>query len=627
MNPIRDDAGSGWVRQGGFVSERFLSDFFSALGRQGIQAGDLLGDLPIALDEAGIVRSPVEWAHFADFMRRLENRLGGPGALELCGESIGELKPAAALRALAGAASSAHALYFAAVKWALRRALPGIEVRLDRLDDGHLEIHARLAPGLRPCPQIFHFAVGGARALPGVIGLENAVVSATVHDCEAHYRIALPPSRSLLARLRRAWRAVFSAGSVVRFLETQQLELHAQNEALRRAHDALAESELRYRTMTDAAVDLLCEIDERGQLVYVSASVEDLIGYTPTQVTNSHYRLWVARSHHAEVDAIIDRLFQLPTGASTITVLPLHTESGEAIDVEATARTYATSDGSRRLMCILRDLRGSLQRGEASPASGVAEDLRERLEGHLRPPDATEGPDAQVDCSVEQSLAQLLARLDEAARGHALVPEAVRNEAARRITRVVDAAVSEANATATRFQWIETRKLMHAVREHFRQRATAAEIELQVDLTRAPSEIWADHDLLETALASLVDWAAADAPNRSAETPDRLEIVVEARAPENEPRTVRFSLIPLQTPPRRAPAGKSARSESAALYLAIASDAVEALGGRSGAPAAPDFARWIELIQPARGAEPTEAYPSADPPAQSAGPDGSTRSD
>ena len=57
----------------GFVSGRFLSDFFGALEGQGILPSELLGDLPVPLDEHGQVSGPVDWDHFADFMRRLEH--------------------------------------------------------------------------------------------------------------------------------------------------------------------------------------------------------------------------------------------------------------------------------------------------------------------------------------------------------------------------------------------------------------------------------------------------------------------------------------------------------------------------------------------------------------------------
>ena len=349
----RSDAGTAQDER--FVSGRFLGDFFRALARQDVAVTDLIGDLPIPLGENGDVPEPVEWDHFVEFMRRLARTLGGPAEVERCGGLLDVMKPARAPRSLAGLAASPYALYRAAAGWALHRAMPGVETEVRRADDGQLEIHARIADGLRACPEILHFATGGARILPRAIGLPDAVVVADIGEREAHYRIAVPPSKTLRSRIGRVIKTVFSAGNVLRFLEAQQLELHAKNEALRKANEALEASESRYRALVDTAIDVLCEIDRTGRLVYVSASVERLIGYSPEQVTGSHYRLWIPREWHDRVDEVVNALFDLPSGRATQELIRLHGAGGEPIFAEMTARTYDTREGERRIVSILRD--------------------------------------------------------------------------------------------------------------------------------------------------------------------------------------------------------------------------------------------------------------------------------
>ncbi|MBJ18591.1 MAG: hypothetical protein CL933_04125 [Deltaproteobacteria bacterium] len=117
---------------------------------------------------------------------------------------IGDRAPAAALQGMECYASSPDLVYQAASQSALRRALPGVETRLTQHDDGHLEIEAHLAEGLRACPQIFHFATGGARVLSRLIGLTDAAVSASIGDRKAIYLIAVfleEPSREAQATL------------------------------------------------------------------------------------------------------------------------------------------------------------------------------------------------------------------------------------------------------------------------------------------------------------------------------------------------------------------------------------------------------------------------------------------
>ena len=52
----------------------------------------------------------------------------------------------------------------------------------------------------------------------------EAVVAAEIGEREAHFRISLPPSATLGARIGRCFRTIFSAGSALRSLELQQLD-------------------------------------------------------------------------------------------------------------------------------------------------------------------------------------------------------------------------------------------------------------------------------------------------------------------------------------------------------------------------------------------------------------------
>ena len=569
----------GTTEEPQLVSGRFLSDFFRMLEGQGIPASELLGDLPISIGEGGRVRSAVEWNLFAELMKRLENRVGGPAGLEACGELIGEMAPAAALRGLAGASASPYALYYAASQWALRRALPGVRATLARDGDGQLTIIACLAEGLRPCPQIFHFAAGGARTLPRLIGLEDALVSASIQDREASYRIIAPPSRSLVARFSRLFRTIFSAGSILHFLESQQLELHAKNEALQRAHDALAASERRYRAMMDAAADVLCEIDASGRVVYVSASVHELMGYAPEQVTNSHYRLWVPRELHADVDRAFDRLLVLPEGRAFEGIMPLHSDRGHPIEVELTARSYQAPEGDRRIVCILRDtsIRDPLTAGRPRPPEPIVV-ARDGLRAQL----AREVAEPGRSPALESSRAQLLARLEEGAGAtRTSRPDALAN-ATSRMTRIVDASLAHADGGSADFQWIEARKLLRRVEDTFRALWPDPKPRLRVDLSTAPGEIWGNEGLMETALLSLLDWAVVRCGQQTGRQAERaITLRAEASTDRGHQRLVILSVRAASDQAGSRGSDALAHDTSIGqLGLAIAADATRTLGGR-----------------------------------------------
>jgi PAS domain S-box-containing protein len=349
-------------QRSGLISGRFLNAFFDSLERAEIPALGLLGDLPIPLSALGRIRGPVEWNYFAEFLRRLEQRVGGPAGLEACGEMIGQ-SPAysGAIPRLAGFAFSPYSLYRAVGRWGLPRVFPGIDIRLTRVDERHIEIVARLADGLKPCPQIFHVAIGGARILPRLIGLTDAVVSSSIGDREARYQVATPSSQNGIARFKQRCLMVFRAKSILHDLEEKRRELHARDEALQSANEALAQSQRQFRSITEAAVDVLCEIDESGRIAYVTDSIHDLTGYTREQVTGSHYRLWIPGDHHTRVNQAFDQMISGPCDRAFRGPLQLYNDQHDIVQTEMTARACVAVDGDRRIVCILRDGRATTE--------------------------------------------------------------------------------------------------------------------------------------------------------------------------------------------------------------------------------------------------------------------------
>lgn len=581
----------------GLVSARFLSDFFRSLERHNVPVTQMLGDLPITVDEVGKVARSVEWAAFTDFMKRLEHHLGGPEGLEDCGERITKFKPARALQSLAGISASPYALYRAASLWALRRAMPGVETRIEEIQPNRLEIKMRLKDGLRPCPQLFHLNVGGARALPSLLGMADAVVTAEVGDFEAQYQITMPPSRTLWARLTRVSRAVFSASSVLQFLEAQQLELHAKHDALQKTHAALAESERRYRAIADTAVDVLCELDEHGRIIYVSASVEELMGYSPEQVTGSHFSLWVPGRFRDRAKQRFEAFASEPVERAIIRErLKLHTETGDQIVAEFSLRAYRTPEGELRMVVILRDetdrparRRKEKTRRERNDLDALRATVESRRQSNPEHP-------------IGKSLAALLSALETG-------PSDLENQAmdslvaaTDRMTQIVESAIVHAPDRELNFHWLETKSLIDIVQGEFRAKHASAGHELRIDVSSAPPIIWGEEVLLAAGLGSLLDWAA----ERTHDTTQITLSVETARDHANGGASVVFS-VSRATSLRAAtdsavPEDGSKPDPRSILALATAEDVASALGGDLVLP--DESTHWaisrIQLHQPRR---------------------------
>lgn len=584
---VMSHASLGQGKSTSLVSGRFLTDFFLVLDRHGVSTADLLGDLPIPRSETGEIADRVEWSIFAEFLQRLERSLGGAEGIETCGRMLGELRQAGPLRSLRGLMTSPFALYRGAIQWALRRALPGLETRIAVASDNRIEIHAALAEGLRPCPQIFHFVTGGARALPGLLGLPDAVVDAEIRESDATYRIALPPSLTLFARLRRMLRSLFSAGSVLQFLESQQLELHAQHDALQRAHDALAASERRYRALTDAAVDVLCEIDRAGRVIYVSPSIRDLIGYSPEQVGGSHYHLWVPQALHPIVDARFQALASRPAGtALTNEVVSLHAGRGERLVAEISVRSYETSEGEWRLVGILRDVSHRfVDENEPRPESSATIEHStiaglhaaiSKLPAGTSPASRRTSARTSQGHALEHSLEALLASLESFDREMDAGAEERLSRASRRMAQIVNAACARADEATSRPQWIETLKLVEVLRMGFAASHGDRALELEVRTDEAAVQIWGCMELLASGIGSLLDHAAERAGAGS-------RVVLEVRRPTNAPSDsgieLQVRVRPCEMDPESPKSAVAGDSEAGALALEIARDVASAIGG------------------------------------------------
>lgn len=581
MNPgQRLETNSDTTEEAGLVSGRFLTDFFRSLERNGVPARQLLGDLPIPLDETGRVTQAVDWVDFVDFMKRLEHHAGGMDELEACGERFCDPEPTSMLHTLVGLSASPYSLYRAASQWALRRAMPGIQTSIKEVAPNRIEIQVHLSAGMRPCPQLFHLAIGSARALPRVLGLSDAVVTAHIEEYEARYQITIPASRTPWARLTRYFRTIVSARSVLSFLETQQLELHAKHEELELAKAALAASERRHRTLTDAAVDVLCELDESGHVVYVSASVMDLMGYTPEQVTGSHFSLWIPGSYRDQARERFE-FFASQSVPQTVTRLrvQLHTEAGGHIVGELSLRPYRTSEGELRMVVILRDETDRLLReakGRTADSRNQVHDSADALRDRLQKSKASTSRHP-----LKESLVLLLEALEASPDGPNELSMDRMTSSTDRMTQIVERAMANSEDTAANFRWHETEKLAEQIRGEFHSNKANVGRTLRIDTTDAPALFWGEDGLLVAGLGSLLDWTAERA---SPEAEIEVEVeVVKIEESKNDPGMVVFSVAAAKCEESERSSNDaedtSAFNARSNLALATAKDAADALHG------------------------------------------------
>ena len=215
------------------------------------------------------------------------------------------------------------------------------------------------------------------------------------------------------------------------------------------------------------------------------------------------------------------------------------------------------------------------------------------------------------DTPIARSLAVLLAAIESRLPGSDGPDLQHFVEATRRMTQIVESAMVQTPEPSMDFWWFETHKLIDLVRSGFLANPANGHIgELQIELSKAPSEIWGDVDLLTAGLGSLLDWAVQSAPQA-----ESISLRADAvRAPgghaANETAVIFSVSSSGEVSGESEVALDAAENASPALDLAIAEDAAHALGGELVIPidSAQRAVGQIRLPQPA-------PQPATQPPA------------
>jgi PAS domain S-box-containing protein len=115
----------------------------------------------------------------------------------------------------------------------------------------------------------------------------------------------------------------------------------------------LEESQERFRTLTENAFDLICEVDERGVYRYVSPNHRDLLGWDVGAMVGQSV---LDQIHPGQRTLIEQRLQQAALEGSGEVDVQVRTADGEWRWFESRGRSYRTADGELRFVVISRDV-------------------------------------------------------------------------------------------------------------------------------------------------------------------------------------------------------------------------------------------------------------------------------
>lgn len=166
---------------------------------------------------------------------------------------------------------------------------------------------------------------------------------------------------SRLAKLSRSFSMISKCGDHSMRLqasgndELTQLAVSANTmlESLQHTHQVLSDTNERYRTLTENAYDLICEISTDGRYLYVSPNYKESLGYNPSDLINKNVIDFIYPEDRNKVMNSIISVYNSGSNEITYRVICMN---GETKWFESSGKTYNTVNGETRLVAVSRDI-------------------------------------------------------------------------------------------------------------------------------------------------------------------------------------------------------------------------------------------------------------------------------
>lgn len=166
---------------------------------------------------------------------------------------------------------------------------------------------------------------------------------------------------SRLAKLSRSFSMISKCGDHSMRLqvsgndELTQLAESANTmlESLQHTHRVLSDTNERYRTLTENAYDLICEISTDGRYLYVSPNYRESLGYNPSDLINKNVIDFICPEDR---NMVWNAMLSIYNSSSKEITYKVICKNGEAKWFESSGKTYNTVNGETRLVAVSRDI-------------------------------------------------------------------------------------------------------------------------------------------------------------------------------------------------------------------------------------------------------------------------------
>lgn len=286
--PATTDSTSHAEPQGHEVSCRIFEVLFLLMDHEGISVKDWLTNTPYTRSYLEDSSHDIAWDACVALLERLEQLLAPSGfisSLTRTSRQLNELKSLGVMRTLVRVVAPLPFLYTVLARWFGPTCFTNVRFLLESRSDAELSVDLTIEDGYRHSDAFFRFCAALLASAPALMGCPTAHVTVDAANGRASYAVALPPSRTIWSRTKRAWRAFFAPTKVLGELTAQHDKLLESQEELRHTRQRLAEhhsklerSESELRQLLERSADAVVVL-RHDEVIYANEAMASFLGY------------------------------------------------------------------------------------------------------------------------------------------------------------------------------------------------------------------------------------------------------------------------------------------------------------------------------------------------------------
>lgn len=330
------------------VPSKMAMHLFEAAEQTGITREELCA--PLGIVPAGLTapRSEIEWDTLVAVLDQLSRRVGGDvERIRAVGRTMISAPSFYFLQGIARTLISLPSLYIAGERWVAPANVPHLVLRTTFPAEDRLHFRCSIPEIYAPSAPYLHIFEGLLVELPRMLGLPPArIVKSEVTPRLLEIVLDLPPSRSVLGRLRRRTRATIHRGEVSHLLQEQRILVEQGLELAGRSTREL-------HTLLDR-LPILVIVHREGAILWASAAVVRLLGF---ERADALVGLSLLDIIPPSVRSFVEtRMHEDPSSMPDLVETKLVTRDGATLIVEVSRTQAVTYGGKPARLLVGRDI-------------------------------------------------------------------------------------------------------------------------------------------------------------------------------------------------------------------------------------------------------------------------------